>query len=234
MLYGETLHTGAPMECVDEDLHPGEPKALVYEVCMSAAGYYWGTYCPVCGPYSRESEYYATREEALADPDYAPRGETPTDEEEDMSHPLDRYFTNPWGTHPGATHQTETLSEAHFQFARWLTGGWQSYAYSEIASMIDEDMEDFLLERYGSDPIVRILAENGIEAGIERLAKAVEFKKDDYGPACGCDMHWSTPVDIPNDGRCTRCNGERYMTHFAHVANGVCFRCNGTGMEPSS
>jgi hypothetical protein len=30
----------------------------------SAAGYYLGFFCPNCGPYSRESGYYRTREEA--------------------------------------------------------------------------------------------------------------------------------------------------------------------------
>jgi len=33
-------------------------------VQRSAAGYYLGFFCPKCGPYSRESGYYRTREEA--------------------------------------------------------------------------------------------------------------------------------------------------------------------------
>jgi hypothetical protein len=33
------------------------------EVCHSAAGYYIGTWCN-CGPYSRESGYYRTSDEA--------------------------------------------------------------------------------------------------------------------------------------------------------------------------
>ena len=41
------------------------PKLDVY---LSGAGYYIGTYC-ACGPYSRESGYYRTRELAQADLD---------------------------------------------------------------------------------------------------------------------------------------------------------------------
>ena len=38
---------------------------LNIEVLSSAAGYYVGFFCPLCGPYSRESGYYPSREEAL-------------------------------------------------------------------------------------------------------------------------------------------------------------------------
>ena len=37
---------------------------LNIEVLVSAAGYYIGFFCPQCGPYSRESGYYRSREEA--------------------------------------------------------------------------------------------------------------------------------------------------------------------------
>jgi hypothetical protein len=55
-LPGETLLTGAPMTCPDcgQDV-------TVLRVLQSAAGYYIGTRCD-CGPYSRESGYYKTRE----------------------------------------------------------------------------------------------------------------------------------------------------------------------------
>ena len=33
-------------------------------VQKSAAGYYVGFFCPECGPYSRESSYYRSHEEA--------------------------------------------------------------------------------------------------------------------------------------------------------------------------
>jgi hypothetical protein len=39
---------------------------LPLKVCMSAAGYYVGTWCDNCGPYSRESGYYRTEELAQA------------------------------------------------------------------------------------------------------------------------------------------------------------------------
>jgi|WetSurSiteA1Bulk_404760.scaffolds.fasta_scaffold430285_2 hypothetical protein len=35
-------------------------------VYQSAAGFYIGTFCPNCGPYSRDSGYYATEAEAEA------------------------------------------------------------------------------------------------------------------------------------------------------------------------
>jgi predicted RNA-binding Zn-ribbon protein involved in translation (DUF1610 family) len=37
---------------------------LDIEVLSSAAGYYIGFLCPNCGPYSRESGYYRSREDA--------------------------------------------------------------------------------------------------------------------------------------------------------------------------
>ena len=57
MILGETILSGAPCTCVDCNLK------LILQVCRSAAGYYLGTYCN-CGPYSRESEYFDSREEA--------------------------------------------------------------------------------------------------------------------------------------------------------------------------
>lgn len=37
---------------------------LIHGVQRSAAGYYIGTLCPCCGPYARESRYFATMDEA--------------------------------------------------------------------------------------------------------------------------------------------------------------------------
>ena len=37
---------------------------LLEKVCLSAAGYYLGYWCPVCGPYDRVSMYYRDRESA--------------------------------------------------------------------------------------------------------------------------------------------------------------------------
>jgi len=59
MIPGETIATGAPPTCLDCC------TTLVPEVHKSPAGYYVGTYCQ-CGPYSRESDYYTTRELAEA------------------------------------------------------------------------------------------------------------------------------------------------------------------------
>ncbi len=56
MLPGETIRNGASDECCG--------KKLELQVLHSAAGYYIGTYCPQCGPYSRESDYYSTFAEA--------------------------------------------------------------------------------------------------------------------------------------------------------------------------
>lgn len=56
-LTGETLASGAPRIC---ETCGAVPKLGVYR---SAAGPYIGTFCD-CGPYSRESEYYATQEAA--------------------------------------------------------------------------------------------------------------------------------------------------------------------------
>jgi hypothetical protein len=39
-------------------------KDLTLEALRSAAGFYVGTFC--CGPVSRDSDYYASREEAQA------------------------------------------------------------------------------------------------------------------------------------------------------------------------
>lgn len=53
----ETIHLGAPSTC------PDCGTKLREEVLQSGGGYYIGTRCK-CGPYSRESRYYRTREEA--------------------------------------------------------------------------------------------------------------------------------------------------------------------------
>jgi len=37
---------------------------LKLQICHSQAGYYLGFFCPYCGPYSRESEYFRSRVEA--------------------------------------------------------------------------------------------------------------------------------------------------------------------------
>ena len=39
-------------------------RNMPLQVCRSAAGYYIGRWCPECGPYSRDSGYYRTPEEA--------------------------------------------------------------------------------------------------------------------------------------------------------------------------
>ena len=58
-LPGETIYSGAPETCEDCGVE------LVPKVCESGAGFYIGTLCN-CGPYSRESGYLASREEAEA------------------------------------------------------------------------------------------------------------------------------------------------------------------------
>lgn len=57
MLPGETIRSGAPSTCPDCGVK------LEMKVCLSGAGYHIGTMCN-CGPYSRESHYYADRETA--------------------------------------------------------------------------------------------------------------------------------------------------------------------------
>ena len=67
---GETLATGASPVCP----HCGTVVRL--EVLQSAAGYYIGTQCR-CGPYTRESGYYVSYEEArvaLLNNTWEPRG----------------------------------------------------------------------------------------------------------------------------------------------------------------
>lgn len=57
MIPGETIGTGASDICPDCDVR------LRLQVLRSGAGYYVGTQCR-CGPYTRESGYYATAEAA--------------------------------------------------------------------------------------------------------------------------------------------------------------------------
>ena len=57
MIGAETIATGAAPTCEDCNHTPE------LDVWLSPAGYYIGTYCD-CGPYSRESAYYTTLQEA--------------------------------------------------------------------------------------------------------------------------------------------------------------------------
>jgi hypothetical protein len=59
MIPGETVASGAPVTCGKEPCGATGPM-----VTRSAAGWYVGYYCARCGPYSRESIYYKTAEEA--------------------------------------------------------------------------------------------------------------------------------------------------------------------------
>jgi hypothetical protein len=59
VLKGETIATGAPEIC-----DCGEK--VEWNVYHSGGGYYIGTYCPVHGPYSRESRYFRTKQEAMS------------------------------------------------------------------------------------------------------------------------------------------------------------------------
>ena len=56
MIIGETIATGAP-SCPDCGVD------LELSVLRSGAGFYIGTMCD-CGPYSRESAYFDSHEEA--------------------------------------------------------------------------------------------------------------------------------------------------------------------------
>jgi len=58
-LPGETLYSGVPRTSADCGVE------LVARVCRSGAGFYIGSCCR-CGPYSRESGYFASRAEAEA------------------------------------------------------------------------------------------------------------------------------------------------------------------------
>ena len=53
MLPGETINSGASEICCGVKL-----EVRVYQ---SGAGYYLGTWCNNCGPYSRESGYYSDK-----------------------------------------------------------------------------------------------------------------------------------------------------------------------------
>ena len=70
VMQGETIQTGASSEC------PNCGREMPLQVCHSNAGYYIGTMCCLdvdtfeelghCQPYSRESGYYKSKEEAQA------------------------------------------------------------------------------------------------------------------------------------------------------------------------
>lgn len=54
MIDGETIASGANPDCCGLELK--------LKVLRSAAGWYLGTECPNCGPYSRETNYFKTEE----------------------------------------------------------------------------------------------------------------------------------------------------------------------------
>jgi hypothetical protein len=68
MLNAETLFSGAPGTCENCGIK------LKLDVLKSNAGWYVGTECN-CGPYSRESGYFKTKEEAIKTLDEFNRGD---------------------------------------------------------------------------------------------------------------------------------------------------------------
>jgi len=56
VLEGETILNGTNPTCCD--------KVLEFQVLNTPAGYYVGTFCDTCGPYSRETGYFPTMEDA--------------------------------------------------------------------------------------------------------------------------------------------------------------------------
>jgi hypothetical protein len=65
MLHGETILSGAPSKHRDEDMHPNNVEVSVdWGVFESGGGFYIGTWCNYCGPNSRESTYFPTRQAA--------------------------------------------------------------------------------------------------------------------------------------------------------------------------
>lgn len=63
MFKGETILSGADAECCGVQLQ--------FRVLCSGAGFYIGTQCATCGPYSRESHYFGHGPEAKAVAEYA-------------------------------------------------------------------------------------------------------------------------------------------------------------------
>ena len=63
VLPGETLGFGGNSEENSISSCPDCSEKLIPKVMRSNAGYYIGTSC-CCGPYSRESGYYKTKQEA--------------------------------------------------------------------------------------------------------------------------------------------------------------------------
>ena len=41
-----------------------EPAKLIFGIFSSGGAYYIGTICPYCGPFDRQSDYFATKEDA--------------------------------------------------------------------------------------------------------------------------------------------------------------------------
>jgi len=60
MLPGEIVGHSGPITCADCG------ASMPLQVCCSAAGYYLGYLCEMCGPWSRETGYFPTREAAQA------------------------------------------------------------------------------------------------------------------------------------------------------------------------
>lgn len=64
MLPGETIISGASNTCYGDGLIRHPMQVMEFQILMSNAGYYIGTQCDYCGPYSRESGYFGSHEAA--------------------------------------------------------------------------------------------------------------------------------------------------------------------------
>lgn len=96
----------------------------------------------------------------------------------------------------------------------------------------------------------RTIVDNAIAAGTRRVkGEGVDIALtaiEELLERCDDELHYSTVMQLDTEAmaaerraearaaaadpdRCPFCRGTGYVPHFSHVANGVCFRCDGKG-----
>jgi hypothetical protein len=87
---------------------------------------------------------------------------------------------------------------------------------------------------YNVDPIAFLMEIASTDTAEARAANDVAVKAQRAAYLAACDASFSRFVAPPSArlaNPCKKCSGYGRIDAYAHIANGICYRCGGTGHE---